>query len=103
MQMADYIKNERNVLDRLHHPGIAQLQFTFQVCGAIALVSRPCDACSSGGAAAAAAVSSYCVCVRLIAVLAVRFSIMVQLVQLAGLLRIVAPRSVLACYSSSIA
>eukprot|EP00882_Tetradesmus_deserticola_P024296 GHRQ01026548.1.p1 GENE.GHRQ01026548.1~~GHRQ01026548.1.p1 ORF type:complete len:103 (+),score=28.50 GHRQ01026548.1:540-848(+) len=28
--MADYIRNERNVLDRLHHPGIAQLQFTFQ-------------------------------------------------------------------------
>lgn len=29
-KMADYIRNERNVLDRLHHPGIAQLQFTFQ-------------------------------------------------------------------------
>lgn len=30
-QMADYIRNERNVLDRLHHPGVAALQFTFQV------------------------------------------------------------------------
>eukprot|EP00775_Hariotina_reticulata_P004840 gene4840-5087_t len=29
-KMADYIRNERNTLDRLHHPGIAALQFTFQ-------------------------------------------------------------------------
>jgi hypothetical protein len=30
--MAQYIRNERNVLDRLQHPGIAALHFTFQVC-----------------------------------------------------------------------
>jgi hypothetical protein len=29
--MAEYIRNERNVLDKLHHPGIAELHFTFQV------------------------------------------------------------------------
>lgn len=31
LQMADYIRNERNILDQLHHPGVADLQFTFQV------------------------------------------------------------------------
>jgi len=30
-QVIDYIRNERNILDVLHHPGIAQLHFTFQV------------------------------------------------------------------------
>lgn len=29
-KVIDYIRNERNILDRLHHPGIAQLHFTFQ-------------------------------------------------------------------------
>lgn len=29
--MAEYIRNERNVLDKLHHPGVAALHFTFQV------------------------------------------------------------------------
>jgi hypothetical protein len=62
VQMADYIKNERNVLDRLHHPGIAQLQFTFQVCGTAALQQeRHINACGIGAATAAAAAlaSSY--------------------------------------------
>jgi hypothetical protein len=31
LQMAEYIRNERNVLDKLHHPGVTQLHFTFQV------------------------------------------------------------------------
>jgi hypothetical protein len=31
LQMAEYIRNERNVLDKLHHPGVAALHFTFQV------------------------------------------------------------------------
>jgi hypothetical protein len=30
-QVLDYIRNERTILDTLHHPGIAQLYFTFQV------------------------------------------------------------------------
>ncbi|KAI8476065.1 MAG: 3-phosphoinoside dependent protein kinase [Monoraphidium minutum] len=29
-KVIDYIRNERTILDRLHHPGIAQLHFTFQ-------------------------------------------------------------------------
>eukprot|EP00878_Enallax_costatus_P040720 GHUV01047074.1.p1 GENE.GHUV01047074.1~~GHUV01047074.1.p1 ORF type:complete len:291 (+),score=88.91 GHUV01047074.1:747-1619(+) len=30
LQMADYIRNERNILDQLHHPGVVELHFTFQ-------------------------------------------------------------------------
>jgi mevalonate pyrophosphate decarboxylase len=55
--MADYIKNERNVLDRLHHPGIAQLQFTFQVGLAS---SRSCPTAAAAAAAAAAACLGSC-------------------------------------------
>lgn len=29
-RMAEYIRSERNLLDRLHHPGVAALCFTFQ-------------------------------------------------------------------------
>jgi hypothetical protein len=29
--VTEYIRNERNILDRLNHPGIAKLKFTFQV------------------------------------------------------------------------
>lgn len=36
-QVIDYIRNERNILDALHHPGIAQLHFTFQVGGLVTL------------------------------------------------------------------
>jgi hypothetical protein len=45
LQMADYIRNERNVLDRLHHPGIAQLQFTFQVGAGFSSLSTIAAAC----------------------------------------------------------
>lgn len=30
MQVIDYIKSERNILDKLQHDGIARLMFTFQ-------------------------------------------------------------------------
>ncbi|GBF94960.1 3-phosphoinositide dependent kinase [Raphidocelis subcapitata] len=29
-KVIDYIRNERTILDRLHHPGVAELHFTFQ-------------------------------------------------------------------------
>jgi 3-phosphoinositide dependent protein kinase-1 len=29
-KVIDYVRNERNILDGLHHPGIAALHFTFQ-------------------------------------------------------------------------
>ena len=40
LQMADYIRNERNVLDRMHHPGVAALHFTFQVCAGCTCVAE---------------------------------------------------------------
>lgn len=44
--MAEYIKNERNVLDKLHHPGVAQLHFTFQVKTPSAVNTQPATATS---------------------------------------------------------
>ena len=52
-KMVEYIKSERSILDRLHHDGIAKLEFTFQD------VDSLCKAASKERASTAACLTAH--------------------------------------------